>query len=358
MSASSFWLRHIDDNHANLEVIEQEEAKNWFEQRMIKAKKFQPLQLLNQKLRGLETFESNNTIRQASTNLSTPPGNSRGASPSPLPTTAGVLSSPDPDDVITRAHWQRPTGQDACSDPICGKRLGAASGQINCRHCGRLFCEEHTMYQMKLSRSAQHEPVRGLWYRVCETCYKTREGYSDRTGSERSHFEYFKATRRRNVDKEYLETSRLETRLTRLTQLLADPPPPEVNSWSLWSALAGDKERLRSLEQSVVAWEDDASVTNCPFCQQPFSQYTLRKHHCRTCGRVVCNDAETACSTEIGLDVDKSRSFYSRNSLYALIDGQKPAIPPKKAQRKLQSTCAYVKTVNAPSSARPTLRGR
>lgn len=38
------------------------------------------------------------------------------------------------------------------------------------------------MYQMKLSRSAHHEPVRGLWCRVCETCYKSREGYNDHNG--------------------------------------------------------------------------------------------------------------------------------------------------------------------------------
>ena len=42
------------------------------------------------------------------------------------------------------------------------------------------------MYQMKLSRSAQHEPVRGIWCRVCETCYKSREGYNDRNGRRES----------------------------------------------------------------------------------------------------------------------------------------------------------------------------
>lgn len=42
----------------------------------------------------------------------------------------------------------------------------------------------------------------------------------------------------------------------------------------------------------------------CPFCQQPFSNYGLRRHHCRTCGRVVCGDPETGCSTAIGLNVD------------------------------------------------------
>ena len=276
---------------------------------MKKAKKFQPLQMLNQKLRGLEVFESNNdSIRQAGSATATPPHiDSRGASPAPAPVFAPppTASTPDPDDIVTRSHWQRPTGQDVCSDPMCGKRLGSSNGQINCRHCGKLFCEEHTMYQMKLSRSANHEPVRGMWYRVCETCYKTREGYNDHNGLERSHFDYFKATRRKTVDKQYLETSRLETRLTRLTQLLADPPPPDPSKRSIWSTISGDRDHMRSLEQSVVSWENDASIIECPFCQQPFPQYTLRRHHCRTCGRVVCGDPETGCSSEIGLDVDK-----------------------------------------------------
>ncbi|KAL1888895.1 carboxypeptidase Y-deficient [Sporothrix stenoceras] len=35
------------------------------------------------------------------------------------------------------------------------------------------------MYQTKLSRSANYDPVRGYWARVCETCYKSRPGYND-----------------------------------------------------------------------------------------------------------------------------------------------------------------------------------
>jgi rabenosyn-5 len=193
---------------------------------------------------------------------------------------------------------------------MCGRTLGGAAGQINCRHCGKLFCEEHTMYQMKLSRAAQHEPVRGLWYRVCETCYKTREGYNDHTGHERNHFEYFKVARRKAVDKQYLETSRLESRLTRLTQLLADPPPPDPKQRTFWSTIAGDRDHIRGLEQSVVPWQEDATILECPFCQQPFSQYALRRHHCRTCGRVVCGDPATGCSSDVGLDVERSRDSF------------------------------------------------
>ncbi|KAI0481945.1 VAC1 protein [Xylariaceae sp. FL0804] len=291
--------RHIDDNHQELPELEQDEVKTWIDKQVRKAKRFQPLSLINQKLRGLEVFESNESVPP------TPPLG-RSARPS-------LADQPvDPDDLITKSHWQRSGLSDVCTDPTCGRRLGAVNGSINCRQCGRLFCEEHTMYQMKLSRSATHEPVRGCWYRVCETCYKSREGYDDRQGFVRDHTKGFTAMRRSRVDRQTLETSRLEKRLTKLTQLLANPPAEGVaggggdrSSLLLPVAALGGAPRnqRKALEQSVVTWEDDAKVAKCPFCQQEFGSWTFRRHHCRICGRVVCADPRTACSSEVGLDV-------------------------------------------------------
>ena len=145
-------IRHLDDNHQNLVVEEQDEVKNWFEAQMHKAKKFQPLAVLNQKLKGLDVFESNDAP--------TPPQISHSASSS----TAHAAYEPapvrrDPEEEVTRAHWQRPGYRDVCSDPVCARpitasqmALGGNQPAVNCRQCGRLFCEEHTMYQMKLSR--------------------------------------------------------------------------------------------------------------------------------------------------------------------------------------------------------------
>ncbi|KAI0007672.1 FYVE zinc finger protein [Xylariaceae sp. FL0662B] len=288
--------RHIDDNHQELPEFEQDEVKSWIDKQVLKAKRFQPLSLINQKLRGLEVFESNET---------TPP---------PPPTT-GRINKPalpelptDPEDLITKAHWQRQGPNDLCTDPACGKRLGAVNGNVNCRQCGRLFCEEHTMYQMKLSRSAAHEPVRGYWYRVCETCYKSREGYNDHNGLMRDHTKEFAAIRRKRVDRQTLEISRLEKRLTKLTQLLASPPEEAGASGSggLLSpvaSLGAQKNHRKALEQTVVTWEDDAKVEKCPFCRQEFGSWTFRRHHCRICGRVVCADPQTGCSSEVGLNV-------------------------------------------------------
>lgn len=286
--------RHIDDTHQELPEEEQDEVKTWFDKQVLKAKRFQPLSLINQKLRGLDVFESNESVPVAP----------------PISTVAGKnpLEGPiDPDELITRHHWQRSTSYDLCTDPACGRSLGPLNGSINCRHCGLLFCEEHTMYQMKLSRSAKHEPVRGYWARVCETCFKSREGYNDHQGVLTDHTNAFVEIRRKKVERQNLEISRLEKRLTKLTKLLANPPENLTQSnGSLLgpvTSLAGQKNPRKLIEQSVVTWEEDATVSKCPFCQQEFGSWTFRRHHCRICGRVVCGDPQTACSSEVGLNV-------------------------------------------------------
>lgn len=116
--------------------------------------------------------------------------------------------------------------------------------------------------------------------------------------------------RRQIVDKNYLEVSRLEKRLTRLTQLLANPPAemPQLAASRRWSLTWSQIDPMKALEQSVVTWQEDASVPRCPYCQQDFTTYTFRRHHCRTCGKVVCGDPTTGCSVTVGLNVETSTS--------------------------------------------------
>lgn len=301
--------RHLDDVHQELPEAEQHEVKSWFDKQVLKAKRFQPLSLINQKLRGLDVFESNETQPIA---VPAAPGR-------PLETVV------DPEELVTRKHWQRPTGNDVCTDPACGRKLGPLSGSVNCRKCGRLFCEEHTMYQMKLSRSASHEPVRGVWCRVCETCYKSREGYNDHNGLSRDHTAEFAAVRAKKVERHRLEIQRLEKRLTKLTRLLVEAPQ-EVPVNSVLSPL-GQRSQRKMIEQSVVTWEDDASVSRCPFCKQEFGSWTFRRHHCRICGRVVCADPATNCSSEVGLNVASRRYCLDATSYRLLTKGTATAIP-------------------------------
>src|SRR5439155_21446042 len=138
-------------------------------------------------------------------------------------------------------------------------------------------------------------------------------------GFSRDYTAEFNHMRRKTVDRAYLEVTRLEKRLTKLTQLL-------TNQWldqntgsnsKLWS-INGARSQRKQLEQTVVTWEDDTSVTQCPFCKQEFSNYSLRRHQCRLCGRVVCGDLRTGCSSEVGLNVAASEPITMHNDCIAL----------------------------------------
>ncbi|KAK4067977.1 hypothetical protein Trihar35433_6537 [Trichoderma harzianum] len=226
--------RHIDDTHQELPTEEQNEVKTWFDKQVLKAKRFQPLSIINMKLRGLEVFESNES------NPITPPLPTGTSSSSKLPIETPI----DPEEFITRSHWQRSTG----------------------------------------------------------------EGYNDHNGTTVDHTDMFKSVRRNKVERHTLEVSRLEKRLTKLTRLLANSPEALANpsNGSLLGpvqSLTGQKNPRKLIEQSVVTWEEDDKVPECPFCRQEFGSWTFRRHHCRICGRVVCGDPQTGCSSEVSLSI-------------------------------------------------------
>lgn len=116
----------------------------------------------------------------------------------------------------------------------------------------------------------------------------------------------FASLRQKAVDASYLEVTRLEKRITKLTQILSDPSLREQQGVvGYFRSFSGTPNQKRLLEQTVVDWEVDATVQQCPFCYQSFSNYSFRRHHCRLCGRVVCADPSTGCSCEVALDVAK-----------------------------------------------------
>lgn len=124
----------------------------------------------------------------------------------------------------------------------------------------------------------------------------------------RDRTDAFKAVRKPTVDKALLEVSRLEKRLTRLTQLLASLPLEQIQSGANKWSISWQSDQRKALEQTIVSWQDDSTISRCPFCQQDFSSYTFRRHHCRTCGRVVCGDPATGCSSEVPLSISPCKS--------------------------------------------------
>ncbi|KAI8576099.1 hypothetical protein K450DRAFT_258451, partial [Umbelopsis ramanniana AG] len=248
-------------------------------------------------------------------------------------------------EAVRRDHWQRETGQDRCSEPHCGKTLGRGSaGKQHCYHCGRLYCADHTRYEMKLNTSAKHDPANGIWCRVCHTCYVSRDGYLDNEGAIRSRTALFLMRRMKTIDRVHLESNKLEKRLEKLAKIhtssdtssrLEKPSllktatlgsgsdhlvvqrttsassidsigsllSPKANSGSNGNRLISIGLKNRDAEKTVVSWDDDRSVLNCPLCNKTFT-ITNRRHHCRLCGRIVCSNQ--TCSSMIPLFLDMS----------------------------------------------------
>ncbi|KAG0164421.1 carboxypeptidase Y-deficient [Apophysomyces sp. BC1034] len=247
-------------------------------------------------------------------------------------------------EFVTKEHWCRESSNDSCGLPGCGKPLG---NKQHCRQCGRLFCEAHTQYEIKLNREAQHDPENGVWCKVCVRCYMSREGYMNQQGVTRDLSSVFSQRRAKTIDRVYLESNRLEKRLEKLARIHhnadvgtsrsngLNTPSTSISSLSIErSVSSSSKDRLssnggsiiskppmvsssnsilsmklkyRDGEQTVAKWEDDRAVKKCPFCSNMFT-LTNRKHHCRLCGRVVCGN--TRCSKMIPLYLDMSSDSF------------------------------------------------
>lgn len=74
-------------------------------------------------------------------------------------------------------------------------------------------------------------------------------------------------------------------------------PPPASRRRTSSNAFAATRathqqqrppEPRRPSDLVLPRWQPDAEVTFCPICHTQFSIF-IRKHHCRKCGRVVCN---------------------------------------------------------------------
>jgi hypothetical protein len=153
---------------------------------------------------------------------------------------------PEPDDGITRTHWQHDADAMACTFVGCQRLLaGRGSGRVHCRRCGKLFCDVHCggmglgpavatnaagvvtssieltpgTLMMRLSRQAKHDPDNGIWAPVCEACFASKPGYNDTEGPSSDWMDDFTTVRRKAVDRADLARNRLEKRLDKAGSL-------------------------------------------------------------------------------------------------------------------------------------------
>ncbi|KAK6456620.1 FYVE zinc finger-domain-containing protein [Scheffersomyces xylosifermentans] len=218
---------------------------------------------------------------------------------------------------LSRSHWKHPSTTTSCSIRGCGKTLNVKNGVVNCRKCGLLYCYAHTNNRVRLKNSEIEgsPPVYdfgkdGIWCKCCETCYNnkpdllegTQANSRDLTGS-------FSKKRQELLDDKQLNRTKVQKRFIKLTNLLAEKSllnKPE-NTNSIWNTisnnLAANKGELEREKIGYDNWQNDKDVTNCTICFVKFN-VIIRKHHCRLCGKIVCDDpygARKSCSIVVPL---------------------------------------------------------
>mmetsp|Transcript_5188 Transcript_5188/g.5835 ORF Transcript_5188/g.5835 Transcript_5188/m.5835 type:complete len:676 (+) Transcript_5188:248-2275(+) len=205
---------------------------------------------------------------------------------------------------VTRVHWKKPlTSQNVCAHPTCNKSLNVKNGIVNCRKCGDLFCNQHTYNKVKLRNSEDNmvplydTTKEGQWCRCCEKCYLAKPDLVEGTQSNVHDLtSMFLQKRQSYVDSKELERNKIQKKFIKLVNLHADKYLSSRDKTMLsirWLSLNASKDSIFESEKEIVGydnWQNDAKITHCNICLIKFN-ILIRKHHCRLCGKIVCDDA-------------------------------------------------------------------
>ena len=112
----------------------------------------------------------------------------------------------------------------------------------------------------------------------------------------------------------------------------SSPPGPPLRSYITSSQMSTPT----SGQHVLPRWQPDMEATECPICKRPFT-WIFRRHHCRKCGRVVCNDCSPHRITiprqfivhppGIGNQTATVKSGFKRQSVTVSLPEEFPFVP-------------------------------
>ncbi|CCJ31537.1 unnamed protein product, partial [Pneumocystis jirovecii] len=168
--------QHLDEVHFKV-VEKQETVKSWFKKCVEEAKHLASVAVAQNIINRSDVFELNeNKVDYGETGREI--------------------------ETVTKEHWKIGTEDTVCSRVSCKKPLSVKADRVNCMylyiytgawiqmhlyithvwymctlcmHCMQIPCAVY----IKLSKEARHDPMHGIWSRVCKNCYEEREGYMD-----------------------------------------------------------------------------------------------------------------------------------------------------------------------------------
>lgn len=71
----------------------------------------------------------------------------------------------------TREHWKPDKQSPNCDSPKCRSSFNLFTRRHHCRHCGHIFCSEHSGFTIPLNQEARFHPD-GIPSRACDICHR------------------------------------------------------------------------------------------------------------------------------------------------------------------------------------------
>ncbi|KAI2790660.1 hypothetical protein POX_c03506 [Penicillium oxalicum] len=78
----------------------------------------------------------------------------------------------------TRDHWKADAASSSCDSPTCRSSFGIFTRRHHCRHCGHVFCYNHTPHMVPLDQNAAFHPE-GVLSRACDLCWSAYQRWEE-----------------------------------------------------------------------------------------------------------------------------------------------------------------------------------
>lgn len=254
----------------------QKDMKTWFETTPTR------------KTISLDLFDGNKGFSLSGDNTQEDPSPSISGNNTPK-STSSPLNKPR----IIRSHWKHPSSNPQCK--LCNKPLNVKHGIVHCRKCGELFCNDDSNYKVRLRNPVKNELIpqydkKGIWSKCCKECYFDKPDLKNREDINMVDLtDKFKKVRTGNIESSQLNRDKLIKRFIKIINFLSEYYLTKKDSFL--SFLSEDQEIIDRQKQIIGFdnWQDDDTIHHCYICYTKFN-FLIRKHHCRVCGKIVCDD--------------------------------------------------------------------
>ncbi|XP_011645036.1 zinc finger FYVE domain-containing protein 1-like [Pogonomyrmex barbatus] len=158
-------------------------------------------------------------------------------------------------DQVAPSYWRPNSEIKHCHQ--CKHLFGPMDDKHHCRDCGEGFCAECSSKTKCVPNRNWHSPVR-----VCDACYEKETNSSNDESTE----EPTEDVGVRKVTEQVVSTLNVVGIVLNYSKsFIKDSVRPSY-------------------------WIPDSEVVSCCVCERKFADFTLSLHHCRACGRGVCQE--------------------------------------------------------------------